>query len=474
MPDVRWRGLEHQTLYDWINTGPGSTASTPQLDYWGGLRQSLADISAKLSSTLGDLGATWEGLAGASATTGLTPLQLWAEEAQSSAEVMSSSAQDQADHVATARAAMPEPQQVPTAAPTMWQQQEAADAAQHGKKGPAQAVAQQAADHEAQETAAADAHERAVQVMSNYQANSENNAATLGVFGTPPDIVVAVELPNGTDSVTRGHAGLTPTAKPIPGAAELQQAGPGQVDGVRVDPAAAAATQGPAAMPAAAAAPAASASSVAPAAGLAGAAAAIGGAGALAGVSRPALLTGSGAMMGVGRGGRGENRTRAAASRPAQTTAPTISPQPREAGMPPPPPAGAGAGMGAGGQQEVVRGGNPYLSVNPTTGQSDGMRRAPGATTGAMAGIGQGGPEFGPNPGGSNGATGAPPSAPQQGGQFAHGAPPPMAGAGAGAGQAGGGQGYDEEYEGSTYLVETDSVFDDVRMVAPPVLGEND
>ncbi|MGH3625417.1 MAG: PPE domain-containing protein, partial [Sciscionella sp.] len=207
MPDIRWRGQEHHTLYNWINTGPGATASTPQLDYWGGLKQSLADISNKLNSTLNDLGANWEGTAGGSATAGLTPLRQWAEEAQSSADVMASSAQDQADHIATARAAMPEPQQVPTGAPAAWQSHEAADAARHGDHGPANAIAKQAADHEQQETIAADAHERAVQVMSNYQANSENNAATLGAFGSPPDINVAVRMPDGSDSIGVGYLG---------------------------------------------------------------------------------------------------------------------------------------------------------------------------------------------------------------------------------------------------------------------------
>lgn len=467
MPDIRWRGQEHQTLYNWINSGPGAKASTPQLDYWNGLKQSLADISNKLNSALLDVGANWEGVAGRSATTGLTPLQQWAEEAQSSAEVMASSAQDQADHIATARAAMPEPQQVPTGAPATWQVQDAAAAARRGDHGPAKAIAQQATDHEQQETAAADAHERAVQVMSNYQANSENNAATLGVFGSPPELRVAVRMPDGSDSVGAGYlGGHAPMAH---GAGDSPRITP---SGVAPDhPSAAAA--GPAAVPATPATPGTSgtAASGSSGSGIAAAAAMLGGAGALRGlVGRVAPLAKGGivgvASSGSRAGARDDERTKPSTVRNAQT-APSIDQNSRtvgEAGSMPPPRSGS-AGAGAGASMDTVRGANPYLTATPSTagGGGEPRRFAGGGEVDASNMRGGGMGTQGGFGGAPTGVSGTP----------ATGGPGPMVPPGGGAGMGGGGFGgaTDEVYEGSSYLVEADDIFDDGRMVAPPVLG---
>jgi hypothetical protein len=129
----------------------------------------------------------------------------------------------------------------------------------------------------------------------------------------------------------------------------------------------------------------------------------------------------------------------------------------------PPPVGGAGAGMG-GGAADSVRGGNPYLNMTPNAGgvvgDSGPRRPVDGANTGAV-GFG-GGQDFGPAGGaGAHGAAVAP------GGNFGNSAPPPMA---PNSGAAGG-HAQDDSYEGSSYLVEADGVFDDGRMVAPPVLG---
>ncbi|MBO0839670.1 MAG: PPE domain-containing protein, partial [Sciscionella sp.] len=198
--DIRWAGQPHETLYNWINGGPGSPASTPQLEYWSKLKGSLADINTKLEDHLSRLGVSWEGVAADSAQRGLTPLKSWAERAQGAADVMNSSAQDQADYIATARANMPEPVKVSTPAPTAWQANQANAAAAGGNKGPAQAIAEQAADHEAQEQASSAASDRATQVMELYQKSSNGNASTLAVFEEPKGVIVAVNLPDGSNT----------------------------------------------------------------------------------------------------------------------------------------------------------------------------------------------------------------------------------------------------------------------------------
>lgn len=57
-------------------------------------------------------------------------------------------------------------------------------------------------------------------------------------------------------------------------------------------------------------------------------------------------------------------------------------------------------------------------------------------------------------------------------GMGARGGASPMGGMGAGAGRGGQGE-EDKEHRRPTYLVETDDVFGDERLVAPPVIGAN-
>ncbi|MGH3495378.1 MAG: PPE domain-containing protein, partial [Sciscionella sp.] len=61
MTDVRWRGVSHEQLYNWINSGEGSRASTPQLDYWNRLGGSLADVHHNLTGRLSKLNVDWRG-----------------------------------------------------------------------------------------------------------------------------------------------------------------------------------------------------------------------------------------------------------------------------------------------------------------------------------------------------------------------------------------------------------------------------
>lgn len=246
MTDIRWRGIDHRQLYEWINSGEGARASTPQLQYWGQLKESIADIHTTLTDRLSKLGVEWQGTAGETAQSGVNPLQQWAEEVQSNIDSMGRVAQNQADLVATARAAMPEPVPVQTPQPTAWASAQAAQAAQAGNPGPAAAIAAQAADFEAQEATAADAQERAIQVMSTYENNSEANRGGLAAFEEPQPVGVEVTGPAGTTTSigykpTSGQvlpgepAGVTPSGLALEGAGqvtEIQQGVPAGDAGV--------------------------------------------------------------------------------------------------------------------------------------------------------------------------------------------------------------------------------------------------
>ncbi len=193
----RWRGYGHSQLYEMINSGLGPAASEPQSSYWKGLTEELGQVDETLNKKLTDMGASWEGQAAESAQSGLTPLAAWASDAESGSSVMQTSAELQADYISDARAQMPEPVEVTTPAPSGWQMAAAAAGALTGNPGPAVAVASQAADHEAQESAQNEAEQKAVQTMQTYESSSTWNRDTLGTFVAPPDVVIATPAPQG-------------------------------------------------------------------------------------------------------------------------------------------------------------------------------------------------------------------------------------------------------------------------------------
>jgi hypothetical protein len=196
----RWRGYAHPELYDMINAGPGAAASDPQTTFWQSLQKELAEVDQDLNTRLTNLGSRWEGRAAESAQAGLTPLASWAGDAETGAQVMRVSSENQGEYVSDARARMPEPVVVTTPAPSGWQIAAAAGAATFGFAGPALGVAQQAVDHEVQEAAKNEAEERAVETMQTYESSSTWNRDTLGTFVAPPDVVVATPSPQGSAS----------------------------------------------------------------------------------------------------------------------------------------------------------------------------------------------------------------------------------------------------------------------------------
>lgn len=197
MGNVRWRGYDHPSMYEMINSGPGAEASTPVTTYWEGLSKELDGINNDLNTGLSKLKVSWEGDAADSAQGGLNPLQQWSQDAQTGADVMKISSVDQAQYVSTARSNMPEPVKVTTPEPSTWDKVKAGGAAALGFSGPANQVAQQSADHEAQEAAQNAAAQKAVQTMDNYQSSSEWNSSTLGTFVPSPDVVVSVNPESG-------------------------------------------------------------------------------------------------------------------------------------------------------------------------------------------------------------------------------------------------------------------------------------
>jgi hypothetical protein len=212
MGDHRWRGYAHPDLYRMINEGPGVAASRPLEDSWKSLSEALGEIDDSIQQGLAKLGASWEGDTADTTTATLSPLAAWAADAQQGSSTMETSAQLQADYISNARKEMPEPVPVTTEAPSL------GDKIIGGLTGPVGMihVIQQQQDHEQQEAAQDNAEAKAVEVMNNYQSSSEWNAGSLGQFVPPPKVVIDTPTPAGAGEFnnTRVNYNSTPMWTP--------------------------------------------------------------------------------------------------------------------------------------------------------------------------------------------------------------------------------------------------------------------
>lgn len=450
MGDHRWRGYAHPDLYRMINEGPGVAASRPLEDSWKSLSEALGEIDTSIQEGLAKLGASWEGETADTTTAALSPLAAWAQDAQQGSGTMETSAQLQADYIANARKEMPEPVPVTTEAPSL------GDKILGGLTGPVgmMHVIQQQQDHERQEAAQDNAEAKAVEVMNNYQSSSEWNADTLGKFVPPPKVVIDTPPPAGagefnnssanynstpTWTAPSGGGGTTNTSWAPPTTGSVVPT-PGQLPGTggTTNPSWAPPTTGtPTPTPPVVNPP------VNP-------------------PVRPPVTAVPPPMWTPPK-----PPTNGPQVPPRVPTGPTGGPRPglptsRVPGMPGMPggPNGPHGPHGPGGPNAVRPGmpGMPGAGGVPGAGMPGGSNPAGVPGRGGVPGAGFGPGAGGPGAGGPGGA-----GRPGAGG-------PGMAGGAAG---AQGGNGEDDiEHKAADYLVETNDVFGDDRLVAPPVIGE--
>jgi hypothetical protein len=195
MSDVRWMGLDHEAIYKMINSGGGPAVSGPPASFWATLSSGLNEISGKLHEKLAMLNIGWEGMSSENAIAGMSPLKDWADKAEGGSDVMKISYELQGDYVGDARAEVPKPVKVTTPAPSGWAFAGAGLSAVTGNLGPAVMLAAQTNDHESQERAQDEAARKAVQAMQKYEKSSDRNADTLGRFEDPPKLVVSTPPP---------------------------------------------------------------------------------------------------------------------------------------------------------------------------------------------------------------------------------------------------------------------------------------
>lgn len=195
-PDTtRWRGFSHEDLYKMLHDGPGATASAEPARRWGEIAATLTEIGQDLKKALDLTGGGWTGPAAGAAYDRLTTTVAWASSAGTSASSMKTSVEDQAGHIAKARAEMPQPAGAAATAP---------DPA----VAPAVTVLQTQTDAEPAEAAASSAEEKAVEVMTTYENSTNATTGGLPKFSRPEPLLPNTGMQDGRGGGLLG-AGLT-------------------------------------------------------------------------------------------------------------------------------------------------------------------------------------------------------------------------------------------------------------------------
>jgi hypothetical protein len=171
----RWRGYAHKDLYTMLHDGPGATASAEPSRRWSEVASTLTEIGQDLGKALELTGAGWQGRAAGAAYTRLSTTVAWATTSGAGAAQMRTFVEDQGDHIARARADMPQPEDVPAAQPDP-------------TTPPAVQVVEAQTDAEPAEAAASSAQERAVEVMTAYETNTNATTAALPTFEEPEKV----------------------------------------------------------------------------------------------------------------------------------------------------------------------------------------------------------------------------------------------------------------------------------------------
>jgi hypothetical protein len=182
---TRWRGFSHKDLYVMLHDGPGAAASAEPSRRWAEISSTLTEVGQDLRKALDQTGSGWSGPAAGAAYDRLSTTVVWADETGASAGAMRTSVEDQANHIAKARADMPKPEDVPAAQPDP-------------TVAPVVQVIQAQTDAEPAEATASSAEERAIEVMAAYEQNTNTTTAALALFDTPKELLPSHGMHHGT------------------------------------------------------------------------------------------------------------------------------------------------------------------------------------------------------------------------------------------------------------------------------------
>jgi hypothetical protein len=169
---IRWQGFSHKELYRLLHEGTGPTASAEPSRRWADIASTLGEVGQDLQAAIDRSGSGWAGAAAGAAYGVLAPLASWAQSTGESATGMRTRVETQGDFLATARAAMPVPEDAPAAAPDP-------------TVAPAVQVIASGTDAEPLEHAASTSAQKAFEVMTAYQHSTDANTGGLAEFSSP-------------------------------------------------------------------------------------------------------------------------------------------------------------------------------------------------------------------------------------------------------------------------------------------------
>ncbi|ONI82403.1 hypothetical protein ALI22I_40615 [Saccharothrix sp. ALI-22-I] len=433
-PGSFYMGYDHKALQTMVTENMVPSTANEQGEAWTKIGNTLAELQTNLTSATAASKGAWQGAAAESAQGYFTNVATWSGNAAQGAQLTGNKLYTQSTAAEQAKNAMPEPVDFSTADaykmlfsepnPFKW-------------AGTIDQIEQKFEEKQ-------QAHERAAEVMTTMSTSFQESGSTMPAFSPPPPMSSGGGTGDGNQTGT-GEIGGRQTMPSGVGNGTGTGTGTGTGSGE---------------------------------------------------LGVPGGGTGGGNTHQSGlNGGTGGGNTNLPGGGGGNTNLPGGG-----NGIYPPGPGIYPPGTGPNGRPTVPPGGRPGMPGGPGTGGrpggggggGNGMGRMPGggggpggmaaAGRGGMGGGGMGGGGFGPGgsagalgetgrsgaggfgPGGSGGLAGA--GAAGRGGAAGVGA-----GMGAGAGGARGQGDEDKEHKAASYLVETEDVFGDGTMVAPPVIG---
>lgn len=215
--DIDYSTVSHETIYQHITGGPGSAGLMDASQGWRSVAAKLQDLHRVVEQAIRGISAAQQGAAADAATRATMTLMPWLDGSVTEANAMAARIAEQAGSFAHTRDNMPQPVKVPDVSfsqdPATWM----ADHAVEWLPG----IQTQ---HERDQVAAQQAEQRARELMTAYQASSNDNVAVSQEFPAAPVIVADVSNPSlgsvvgaggtsgyGTAPVSPTHAG-TPHA----------------------------------------------------------------------------------------------------------------------------------------------------------------------------------------------------------------------------------------------------------------------
>ncbi|HEV2783368.1 MAG TPA: PPE domain-containing protein, partial [Actinophytocola sp.] len=207
MSNANWAFYSHQKLYDMVRTEAAGAGAMATADLaWMEFVTLMAESRQNIERLLRETGATWEGLAGESMRSGVSPLVQWTEDATAAGEASSGSVRQVRESFAYTSNAMPEPVKpaVEGFPPTFG----------HLFAGQT--------DQDERDRLAQEAKRQAVELMEFYSSNAGAAVESVGAFVPPQDVTVTVAPNQGAGGPAGQGVTDIVTAAPEPdrGAAE--------------------------------------------------------------------------------------------------------------------------------------------------------------------------------------------------------------------------------------------------------------